>query len=186
MDHGIPLNPDRLLLSLPYPRPEGFESITFPDFGPAGLQPARAAHGGASRPRDAEVTGYTLLMSDDFDGQGEPGESVIWKCPRDGSYYIGLILRDATAALEGPTCGRRARWAPLSEAARGPGGAPLHRTPGPPLQRADDWVATAKHSGPCASIAFACWPKPKVPPLAISNLTAWHLPDEPGERPGRG
>ncbi|HOM82296.1 MAG TPA: hypothetical protein PLZ94_10975 [Armatimonadota bacterium] len=184
----VPLNPDRTPPELPYPRPEGFESITLPDFAQLAYSLWQERRTVRLRPRDAEVTGYTLLMSDDFDGQGEPGESVIWKCPRDGSYYIGLILRDATSALEGLDVWAGERKLGTIVGSSRAGREVLHYTERPvrlskgqPIR-----VATAKHSGPVRfhSVCLLA-EKPKVPPLAISNLTAWHLPDEPGERPGR-
>ena len=127
----VPLNPDRTPPELPYPRPEGFDSITLPDFAQLAYSLWQDRRTVRLRPRDAEVTGYTLLMSDDFDGQGDPGEAVTWKCPRDGSYSSG----SSCATLRPPSrpdVGGRAQVGTFAKPARGPEA--LHRAPRAPLQ----------------------------------------------------
>ena len=84
-----PLHPEREVPDLPYPKPENFEAITMPNLAQLlyGLwEDERTVR---LKPDDAEVAGFTPLFNGDFDGTGDPAESLTWDSPVSGDYHVG-------------------------------------------------------------------------------------------------
>ena len=183
-----PLHPERELPDLPYPKPEGFEAITMPNLAQLlhGLwQDERTVR---LRPEDAEVEGLTPLMDGDYDGTGDPAESLTWSVPVDGEYHIALLLRDQAARIEGLDIALDDQKVGTVVGVAQANGDVLHVSSravsvsgGQTLAVRAAENSTAFRFGNLCLLAKV----PVVPPLEIENLTAWPIPDEPGEPPGR-
>jgi len=188
VDVEIPLHPERELPDLPYPRPEGFEALTMPNIAQLLYNMWRHEGTVRLRPEDANVTGYTVLMNDDFDGVGDATESTTWQCPVAGEYHIGLVLRDEPSRIEGPDLLVDGEKIGTVVGVTRTKREVVHFTPDKVALTAGQEMAvrTAENS---SALRFhgVCLltEKPTVPPLTIDNITAWHMPDEPGERQGR-
>ena len=183
-----PLHPDRSAPRVPYLRPDNFDSIAMRNFNELTYNLWHDERTVCLRAEDAAVTGYTVLMNDEFVSTGEGPASAIWQSPAAGDYHVGLILSDAPGRIEGVDVlvgadkvgtlvgGSAAKRDVLHYSQR-----PVSIQPGQSIQ-----IRTAKKSGPVRlhSVCLLAEP-PQVPPLRIENLTAWHMPDEPGALPGR-
>ncbi len=183
-----PLNPAREVPALPYPKPENFTALTMRNFNALSHSLWADDDTVLLHSKDAAVAGYTLLMNGDFVGDGEGVESATWECPVDGEYRIGLILRDNSGRLEGLDVllsGRKVGTV-VGYAVGRP--AVLHYTSEPISVKKGQsiQVRTAESSSP-VTFHNVCLlaSEPAIPPLKIENLTAWHIPDEPGAPPGR-
>ncbi|TVS20805.1 MAG: hypothetical protein EA424_02115, partial [Planctomycetaceae bacterium] len=207
----VPLAKNRELPSLPLPEEAGFAHLTMPNFAELAHAIWNAEGTIRLRPEDAQIRGFLALMNDDLDGIGADDESVVWRSPVAGRYHVGLVMSGNPEALQRTRRTMLARDkagqdppASLFGVAgldvlvagekigtvvghRGTGDVvhtskePVELEPGTPIQ-----VRSAAHS---SSVVFhsvhLTKATPAVPPLVIENLTTWHLPDEPGELPGR-
>jgi hypothetical protein len=139
-------------------------------------------------PGDAKVSGCTALMNGDFDVAAGTSGSATWECPGEGKRHIALILRDQPGALEALDVLVSGTSVGTLVGASASGGDVIHYTASPialtkgePIE-----VRTAGDGGPLrfGNVCLLA-ERPGVPPLTIENLAAWHIPDEPGEPPGR-
>ncbi|MGI5818637.1 MAG: hypothetical protein ACOX9R_11135 [Armatimonadota bacterium] len=207
---NVPLSADRELPRLPMPEAAGFGHLTMPNFAELSHSIWQAEGTVRLRPDDAEITGFIPLMNDDFDGVGAEGESVRWRSPVAGSYHVGLVLSGGPEGLQRTRRTLQAR----EEAGERPdstfgisgvdvlvGGETIgtvvgHDGSGQVVHFSEEPVAlergtpievrSAEHSGAVVfSDVHLTREPPTVPPLHVENLSAWHLPDEPGEVPGR-
>lgn len=183
-----PLHPERKVVELPYPKPENFEAITMPNLAQLCYNLWQDERTVRLLPENAKVTGYTVLMNGDFDGTGEGTESALWQSPVEDERFVGLILRDQAGPLEALDVLIAGRKVGTVVGVASASGDVIHYTEKPvSLSRGDGIeVRTAENSAPmrfCSVCLLA--EKPTVPPLTIENLAAWHIPDDPGERPGR-
>jgi hypothetical protein len=184
---SIPREEGREMPPLPIPEPEGFGWLTMPNFAELAYRVWEDEGTTRLRPEAATVSGFVVRMSDDITGDGEPGETITWRSPVEGSYHIGLVMREDGTRLEGldlyvgderigTTVGSHGSREVLHHTLD-----TVELTEGTPIE-----VRSAKESSPVVfhSVHLA-QRAPEVPPLRIENLTAWHLPDEPGAAPGR-
>ncbi|MFW5867565.1 MAG: hypothetical protein ACOCX2_07090, partial [Armatimonadota bacterium] len=206
----VPLSEDRELPRLPMPEAANFSALTMPNFAELSHSIWQDESTVRLRPDDAEVSGFIPLMNDDFDGVGGEDEAVRWRSPVAGSYHVGLVMSGNPEGLQ-----RTRRTLLAREEAggiprsifgvsgldvlvggelvgtvveHGSSGQVVHFTEEPvALERGTPIeVRSAEHSGSVvfSDVHLATAP-PTVPSLRIENLTTWHLPDEPGEAPGR-
>ncbi len=207
----IPVDPERSAPRLPIPEPFGVASLTMPNFAELAYRVWQDPGTVRLRPADARVQGYQVLMNDDFDGTGLAEERAVWPSPVAGAYHVGLVLSAQPERLQSQRRMDELRAADSagSERRGGPAGLDLlvdgkrvGTVVGHPRASGDTFffttepvglqkgqpieVRSAEYSGPTVfhSVHLAPQP-PQVPPLRIENLTAWHMPDEPGELPNR-
>lgn len=199
---SLPLAADRTPPRLPMPEAQGFSTLTMPNFAELSYHVWQSEGTIRLRPETAASSGYTLLMNDDFAGLGEAGERVAWPAPVAGDYHIGLVMQPNPSRLrqqrrlEAGTAGAMAGLDVLVDGERvgtaathptAPGEV-IHYTTTPVRLRegAAIEVRSAEYSGPVVfhSVHLTRRP-PQVPPLHIERLSAWHIPDHPGEKTGR-
>ncbi|MBM3476246.1 MAG: hypothetical protein FJX75_23485 [Armatimonadetes bacterium] len=184
----VPLHPERKLPALPYPQPANSEAITMPDLAQMLHQLWTDKRTVRLRAEEAQVTGLTPLMNGDFAATGEGDESATWQSPVAGEYRVGVLLRDRAGALEGLDILVDGKPVATMVGYASANGDVLHYTKEPVAIGKGQSIAVrvAKNSS-AARFGNVCLltEKPVVPPLVIENLTAWHIPDEPGERANR-
>jgi hypothetical protein len=207
---NIPLQQGRELPRLPMPELAGFSLLTMPNFTELSHSIWRAEGTVRLRPEDAEISGFLPLMNDDFDGVGREDESVRWRSPVAGSYHVGLVVSGGPEALQRTrrTLLAREEEGELPQSTFGLAGLDVlvggkligtvtgHDHSGDVVYFSDEPVTleqgapievrSAEHGGAVvfSSVHLTKAP-PTVPPLVIENISAWHLPDEPGELPDR-
>jgi len=184
LDCRVATHPERKAPPLPFPVLEGFEGLTMPDFTELTYRLWRDPANVCLQPKDATIEGYTLLMSDELDGpEGDVG-SVTWRCPVTGTYRIGLLLNDTAPQIQGldlllndRKVGTIAGCNPTSRDVLYFTTEPVQLNEGDKLQ-----VKTSEHGGK-ARFQRVCLlaDRPGVPELRIESITAWHVPDEPGQ-----
>lgn len=179
----VPMHPDRAVPEASYPIPQGFDSLTMPDFAQLTYSLWQDARTRRLLPADATIEGFTLRMNDDLEGSG----AVSWKCPVTGSYRLGLVMHDAPTVAEAlkltvdgkpsgicvgaSTANRDVLYFTTD---------PLQLQEGQTLELRTPPEYTARFQGVCLLAD-----RPVVPALEIENLAAWHVPDEPGQPTGR-
>lgn len=181
---SVPLHPERVLPKSPFATPENSEGLYMSDFPQLTYGLWQDPQNVRLKAGDATVEGYTLLMSDDFDGAG----SVSWKSPISGQYRVGLVLHDDASrpeALEVLVNGRKVSTivgsSPSSRDVLYYTAEPVAITAGQTIEaRTAENGGTARFLNVCLLAS-----KPQAPNLVIENLAAWHLPDVPGEPAGR-
>ncbi len=207
----VPLSPDRELPPLPMPEAAGFAHLTMPNFAELSYSIWNAEGTIRLRPEDAQISGLLALMNDDFDGVGGQDESVVWRSPVAGRYHLGLVMsgnpeglqRTRRTLLAREQAGHTRPSSPMGlsgldvlVAGQKIGTVVQHRGPGDVVHYSEQPVVleqgtpievrSAQHS---SSVVFhsvhLSKETPAVPRLVIENLAVWHLPDEPGELPGR-
>ncbi|MFW6438079.1 MAG: hypothetical protein ACOCZ7_03600, partial [Armatimonadota bacterium] len=207
---NIPLSEDRELPKLPMPEAANFSALTMPNFAELAHSIWAAEGTVRLRPDDAEVSGFIPLMNDDFDGIGAGDEAVRWRSPVSGRYHVGLVMSGNPEALQrtrrtllareeaGETANSTFGISGLDVLVGGEviGTVVEQGRSGDVVYFSDERIAlergtpieirSAEDSGAVvfSNVHLATAP-PTVAPLRIENLTAWHLPDEPGEAPGR-
>lgn len=179
----VPMHPERAVPGPAYAVPEGFEALTMPDFAQLTYSLWQDKRTRRLLPSEATNEGFTLRMNDDFEGSG----AVSWKCPLTGSYRLGLILHEDPTTVEALELRVDGKPAGVCVGTSGTARdvlhftiAPLPLTQGQVIQLRTPTGYTARFQGVCLLAD-----KPTVPALEIENLTAWHVPDEPGQRTGR-
>ncbi len=206
---NIPLSEDRELPQLPMPDAAGFRHITMPNFAELSYSIWNAEGTIRLRPEDAEINGFLAVMNDDFDGVGRDDEWVRWRSPVEGNRHVGLVITGNVQRLQQQRRTLEARdEEELTDTPFGVSGLDVlvdgekigtvvgHGRSGDVIYYSEQPVAlergtpievrSAEHSSSVIfhSVHLSTTP-PTVPELSIENLTAWHLPDEPGETPGR-
>ncbi len=196
---------------LPIPEPFGVSSLTMPNFAELAYRVWQDPDTVRLRPAEARVQGYQVLMNDDFDGMGRREERAVWQSPVAGTYHVGLVLSAHPERLQQQRRMDLVRQSEsgAAEGAAGPAGLDLRvdgelvgtlvgdpRATGDVIYFTSKPVAlreglpievrSAEYSGAMVfhSVHLSKQP-PQVPPLRIENLSAWHMPDEPGELPDR-
>ncbi len=185
IDCRVPVYPEREAPEMTYPRPENFEALTMPDFSELTYRLWQQAGTIRLLPADAAIEGYTLLMSDEFEGPIEEQGSVTWRCPASGEYHIGLVLQDNAAQLEGLDLAVNGKRIGTVLGTNPTTRQVLYYTSRPQALEQGDAIRLSNAAQAAkARFTSVCMlaEEPSVPPLRIENITAWHMPDEPGER----
>lgn len=184
----VPLQPGRVVPPLPYPQPTNSEAIAMPNLAQLLYRLWKDARTVRLQADNAHVTGLTPLMNGDFDSQGKGEEYATWVSPVAGRSYIALLLRDRPGLLEGLEV--RVDNEPVAKMV-GYGAADedmLHYTREPvALEKGSLIQVRVANNGAPVRFGNVCLlaERPEIPPLVIENLRAWHVPNEPGERPNR-
>ncbi|MFO8082406.1 MAG: hypothetical protein R6V07_19170 [Armatimonadota bacterium] len=183
----IPREEGRELPPLPIPEADGFGWLTMPNFAELAWRVWEAEGTVRLRPEAGTTSGFTVLMSDDIAGDGEEGETITWRSPVSGSYHIGFVMREDGSRREGLDLRVGGELVGTTAGTHGSREV-MHYTLDPvELEEGTEIaISSSANSSPVVfhSVHLAR-EAPRVPPLRISNLTAWHMPDEPGEAPGR-
>jgi hypothetical protein len=184
----VPLHPERAVPDLPYPKAVNSKGLAMPDLAQLLHHLWHAPGGVRLRSDQAQVTGLVPLMNGDFDAKAQGEEVAAWESPVSGRYHVALLLRDSGNALEGlevrvagQPVGTIVGFSPVTRDVLYLTEKPVVVGKGQAIE-----IRVARNSAP-ARFGNVCLlaEAPTVPPLEVDNLTAWHLPDEPGERPGR-
>jgi len=134
------------------------------------------------KPADATVHGYTPLMSGDFLGKGEAGETVTWKSPVAGLYHIGLVMHDSGGVEKLDVLVHRRRVGTITADSETLGQV-MFVSPEPVRLRIGEPVHIVSREGSAAAtFGNVCLltKMPQVPRLVIENLTASHRHGRPG------
>ena len=183
----IPRDEDREPPALPIPVAEGFGWLTMPNFAELAYNVWEAEGTVRLLADDADIEEYIHRMSHDITGEGDPDESITWRSPVAGTYHIGLVMREDGNQLEGLDIRVGDEHAGTTVGKHGSREVMHYTLEAHELEEGTEIeVSTAEHSSPVTfhSVHLASAP-PEIPALRIENLVAWHLPDEPGEAPGR-